>query len=216
MAFVTMFQMNMVAAATSQGLSWGFVVGDQFNYQMKLIDIDEADTIDEGIYIKVNERPDIPNIVTNWSQIPIITIEINFNNGTSIGILGLVLYPLVIYYGGLFALPIGNFSLIQKLHSDQGLENLTYINTYYYWGVKYEGQASGNTISGFATYLKSDGFLAKYTLTARNSTHTLGEVSVIRKGLPSDLQDTLMSNILLIGAGVVALIIIGAIVCKKK
>ncbi len=211
---IGVLQMNMVAAATSQGLSWGFQVNDQFNFQLKIQSPDEI--IDEGIYMKVTTRPDIPNIITDWSQIPQVDIDIAYDNGTSLGWYLLIYLFLYVYLGSLFAVPVGNFSLIQALHTAQDLENITYINTYYYWGMKFTGQVGGHQASCQATYLKSDGFLAKYTVKTWNATTTLVESSTIRDGLPSDTQDLIMSNILYIGAGVVVLIIIGAVVCKKR
>jgi len=203
-----------VAAATSQGLEWGVANGDRFTYQFTLNS--DTDHVSEAMYFDVESIPGtIPNIVDQWSDLPILTIGGYWENGTSLGLYGLV-FIFMFTTGSGFCVPIGNYTLLSELLLDEMTENVTTASTYYYWTSKYSGQSSGETVTVTTSYLKTDGFLAKYLVTAKNETDTVMDISVVRDGLPSDIVDLVMSNILIIGIGVVVLVIIGAVVCKKR
>ncbi|NWF97207.1 MAG: hypothetical protein HXY34_13805 [Candidatus Thorarchaeota archaeon] len=217
-ALAGMVLMTPVAAATSQGLAWGVKLNDQFNFDMVVNDVTGDDDVDEIIYLRVNTAPDvIPNIITNWTEIPDVDLDFKWVNGTDMGF-SVLIFLFLALVGMKFAVPIGNFTLMTQLITSipDYSENITIINDYYYWGMKFSGSFLSNKLEVTGSYLKSDGFLAKYLVKTYNGTAIDKEMNIIRQGLPSDIQVLIMNNILYIGIGVAVLVILGAVVCKKK
>ncbi len=138
-----------------------------------------------------------------------------WENGTSMGWSALI-FMFTGLTGGKIGVPIGNYTLLSELLLVELTENVTATTGYYYWTTKYTGEYTGETFTVTTSYLKTDGFLAKYIVNAHNATDTLWDLSVIRDGLPNDIVDLLMSNILIVAIGVVVIIVIGAVVCKKR
>jgi low affinity Fe/Cu permease len=85
--------------------------------------------------------------------------------------------------------------------------------------------ANGTTGVISASYLKSDGVLAVYSIEGTNSiTHVkTGGVNVTREGLPtetttggSDIFGWLQHNILYVGIGVAVIVVLGVVVCLRR
>ncbi len=209
------FLITPVTAATSQGLEWGISVGDQFNFQMSISEIDSEDEdVNEGIYMEVESRDTIPNVLTDWADMPDIDIDLAWTNGTSMGFSALI-FLFIGATGGKIAVPIGNFTLLTELLLDT-YENLTVSENSAYWEVVAEYEYLNQTGTVTTSYLKEDGFLAKYIVSIANQTHTVADLSVIRDGLPSEIMVLLQDNILIIGGGIAVIVILGLVVCKKK
>ncbi|RDE15421.1 MAG: hypothetical protein C4K49_06220 [Candidatus Thorarchaeota archaeon] len=219
-ATVLMFAVSPVAAATSQGLLWGVAKTNQFNFTFDAVNVDEDISLHEGIYMNVTDTPpSIPNVVTDWAQVPVVDIDVMWTNGTTIGLYGVLFLGLALF-GGHLAVPIGNWTLMTEVVQTSALWNhsTTFTTNSAYWGMALAYTPVGQRITIEASYLKSDGFLAEYTwhiTNATSSTETLN-LKIIREGLPNDLIVMLQDNILLIGIGVGVVVILGAVVCMKR
>jgi len=219
-ATVLMFAVSPAAAATSQNLSWGVAENDQFNFTFDAANPDEGLSLHEGMYMLVTDAPPtIPNVVTDWTQVPTVDLDMKWTNGTSIGLYVLIFLG-IIPFGAHFAVPIGNWTLMTEVVQTSGSWNdsTTFTTNSAYWGMSLTYSSSGLRYTVAVSYLKSDGFLAKYEMKATNITSSTVtfDFGVIREGLPNDLIVTLQDNILLIGIGVGVVVIVGAVVCMKR
>jgi hypothetical protein len=91
-------------------------------------------------------------------------------------------------FGTAFVLPVGNFSFIGnviKTYTSWNSTATTYVNNTLYWGLKYtQTQTQQNTVFQ-VLYLKSDGVLARYTVSiTNNNSHDTERISFIRDDLP--------------------------------
>jgi len=180
-----------VIAATNQGLEWGFDTGDEFHFMLH-VDGDGL-MIDEEIYIEANATTPIADSITNWTDIPLDTVDAYYANGTEMGIEALLL---IAAYN--LELPIGNWTYLSSLaFYTIGLENFTLDDDDpYFWGYSWEDD--NWTISGdgwtlfskysldvHVDYLKPDGFISHYSLTATNTTTKVktGEFTLERLGI---------------------------------
>jgi len=204
------------AAATSQGLEYAVKEGDRFNFLLEMES--ETSSVSERLYIVVAGVPTIPNAMTVWTELMQIGFDVFWANGTAIFwmILPFIFYPITEYVSHQICVPTGNYELLSELLLDTYTEKVTTTNGYYYWGAKYISMDAGYAVQVTLMYLKSDGFLASYTVTHTNGTDTTFTQSMVRDGLPSDIQVLIMDNLLFIGIGVVVLVIIGVVVCKKR
>lgn len=220
-SLVTMLITTNVAAATSQGFEWAVEVDDKYNFTLDFTEGNQS--ISEGIYFEVGSVPTLPNTIDNITDIP--SVSGNFywtTNDTSIGFLSLI-FIFTLVTGGKIAYPVGNFDLLNTLltewHGDTTmLENATFtmVNNYHYWGVSASWEIDeDNSVTLDVTYLKSDGVLAKMIVGGTFEDESIS-LSVIRLNLPSEIETLIMSNILYIGIGVAAVVILGAVVCKKN
>lgn len=216
LAFVGIFCVTPVMAATSQGLVWGIDDGDQFNFQMTLTGAEQEEDVNEGIYMEVLDTETIPNVLTTWDDMPEVDLDILWENGTSMGFAVLIFLGIAAT-GERLAVPTGNYTLLTELLLDK-YSNLTMSENSAYWEMTatYENELLNQTGSVAVSYLKEDGFLARYSITLANETHTLSDISVIRDGLPSDIIVLLQDNILIIGGGIAVIVILGAVVCKRR
>ncbi len=235
-SFAAMFLISPVAAATSQGLEWGVAMDDEFTYRMVFTDEGEV-PIDEGLNVSITEVPPVlDDPLTNWTHIGEVTLNLTWYNGTSIGLYALLFLGLLTV-NGYFAVPVGNYSLLTNLVMAESVwnENFTLIDNDLYWGMNMT-QTDGDveeTIT--AEYLKEDGFLSRYLILMTNTTtsDTYG-ITVIRDNLPAlpttttttttttsttstgfDIVGLVTDNILYIGIGLGALVVL-ALVCKKR
>jgi hypothetical protein len=222
-AALAVLMMCLVLPATGanlQGLKWGFNPGYKLDYQMSIMTISPALNLNEGTYTVMGSISAIPSTVNLWSDIPYPnpSLDWRWTNGSVVPpLLWLCFLPLAMF-GGYLAVPTGNWSLLTRLVDKIPLWeiNTTMVENSAYWGMRLTTSSSGNTIVLETSYLKSDGVLARYHWTQTNATHVkLGEVSLVRQGLPSDLIVFLQDNILYIGIGIVVLVLL-VIACKKR
>lgn len=215
-----------VAAATSQGLSWGVAEDDQFTFMMTFVD-EGLETLKEGINVTIlNAPPTLNDTLTNWSDIGYSDLNITFYNGTSIGLIGFILLG-YLSVGGLFFVPIGNFTLLTELAHDSiwWNENCTLIDNSLFWGItitEMDGEME-ETIT--AEYLKEDGFTSRYILESTNTTSSVeSSVSLIRNNLPElptttgtgfDVVGFITDNALYIGVGIIILLVLVIIVKRR-
>ena len=181
-----------VLAQTNQGFVWGFASDDIFPFMMQLEMNDMI--LSEEVHLGVNDTlPTIPDSMDNWTDIPVVVINADYSNGTSIGILGLTLVAMYNVH-----LPIGNWPLLSSLaQTTHNLENLTLdAEDDYFWGYSWEDNnwvmSDGNftiysnyTIYVHVSYLKTDGFLAHYSVDSYNTTtmEKTGEITLSRLGI---------------------------------
>ncbi|MFX1603047.1 MAG: hypothetical protein ACFFCK_06130 [Promethearchaeota archaeon] len=179
-----------VAAQTNQGFEWGFEWTDEFHFDMYL----EGDgmLIDEEIYFQLNETlPTIPDSMDNWTDIPWVTVNAYYANGTKMGIeviLFLATHNMHV--------PIGNWPVLTSLYqSTLSVENLTMDpENSNFWGYSWEDDdwsygwihaSEGLTLEVHVDYLKADGFLAHYSVESYNTStrEKTGELTAYRLGL---------------------------------
>jgi hypothetical protein len=189
---LTIAHPNLVFAQTDQDLEWGFASDDTFYFMMHLET--NGMMLNEEIYLGVNDTlPTIPDSMDNWTDIPIVVINACYSNGTSLGILGLTLVAMYNVH-----LPIGNWLLLSSLaQTTHNLENLTLdADDDYFWGYSWEDENwvlndvnwtiySIYTIYVHVSYLKTDGFLAHYSVDSYNTTtkEKTGELTLSRLGI---------------------------------
>ncbi|MFW9869820.1 MAG: hypothetical protein ACFFEL_09360 [Candidatus Thorarchaeota archaeon] len=166
-----------VIAQSDQGFEWGFAYDDEFHFMMHLNSTGLQ--IDEEIYLISNDTlPSIPDSIENWTDIPYTGIEAYYTNGTHLGIEILTFVAMYNAY-----VPIGNWDLLSFLaYYRHNVENFTFtIVEPSFWGYRWEdddwvlteGEVtiySNYTINVHVEYLKTDGFLAKYSVDAYNTT----------------------------------------------
>ena len=207
-AIIAFLLMNPVAAATDQGLEWGVQNGDRFDYNMH--ESSDEHVVDEALYMTVTSRPLIANGISNWASVPGVDIDIFWANGSSMGFSALIFLG-IFFVESEFCFPIGNWTLLTELRGSDPDAEIT--DSIFFWGFSWRGTFLDPELQVQigVDYLKSDGFLAHYTVETVNQTsqETIYTASITRQGL--FLQD----NILLIGGGVV-LVLVLAIVCMKK
>lgn len=219
LAIVSIFMISPIAAATSQGLEWGFVNGDRFDFTLA----SPEDGFSEQMYMNITDMPAaaIPDPLTDWFNIPDPSIGMWWENGTSLGIYSFMFIGLLAV-GSKIAVPIGNYTLLWDLVNVE-LTGETLEESSNVWGLKWtEAINSTHEFSITATYAKADGFLAEYKWeTVLTSNGAVEEAfTVIRNNIPSGLDanyilQLIQENMLLVGAGVVILVLL-VVVCKKK
>jgi len=155
--------------------------------------------IDEEIYFQPNETlPTIPDSMDNWTDIPWVPVDSYYANGTAMGIeviLFIATHNLHV--------PIGNWPLLSTLYLDTlSVENLTMDpEDPHFWGYSWEDDdwsygwihaAEGLTLEVHVDYLKTDGFLAHYSVESYNTTtqEKTGELTASRLGLESYTDKT--------------------------
>jgi len=228
-----MMILTPVIADTSQGLEWGFGAGDRFDFTL----ISTENVWNDSIYLNVSSVPGIPDPLNSWTDVPEPSGGAYWANGTSMGVSALIFLGLN-SIGGKIGLPIGNWTLLESLIEVE-LTGEEIIDTTYTWGIEWsydinathQGQIKG-------TYLKSDGYLAEYSLESWDTTsNTLVEsILVIRDSLlatsntsdastsdstipeeldPNSIMDLIQANILIIGAGILIIILVIVILRKR-
>ncbi|MFW9961209.1 MAG: hypothetical protein ACFFDV_09330 [Candidatus Thorarchaeota archaeon] len=181
-----------VLAQTDQGLEWGFASDDTFYFMMHL----EGDgmNINKEIYLELNDTlPAIPDSMDNWTDIPWVSINAYYSNGTKLGIEVLTFIAMYNVH-----LPVGNWSFLSTLAEDtHNLENLTLdANDIFFWGYSWEDDNwvlsgedwtiySNYTIYVHVSYLKTDGFIAHYSVDSYNTTtmEQVGQITLSRLGI---------------------------------
>jgi len=181
-----------VLTQTDQDFEWGFAYDDEFHFMMHLNGTGLQ--IDEEIYLISNDSlPSIPDSMNNWTDIPYTGIEAYYANGTQLGIEMLTLAAMYNAY-----VPIGNWELLSDLAYYRHIaENVTHASVYpSFWGYRWEDDNwlladggmtvySNYTINVHVEYLKTDGFLAHYSVDAYNTTTMAdaGEIVLERMGI---------------------------------
>jgi hypothetical protein len=214
---VGMFMVNPVAAATSQGLDWGFATGASFDYTLT----GTEGSLSEDIYLNVTDMPAlaIPDPLNTWGSIPDPDIGFWWANGTSMG-LYVLLFIGIIAVGSKIAVPIGNFTLLQSLIAPV-ITGESYINTAQTWGLEWSiDDTPTEELAVTITYAKGDGFLAEYSIETRSTVNSsiLESLSVERDSLPVaglDIMQLLQDYALYIAIGVIVLLVL-VIVCKRR
>ena len=182
---VSMMHIVPVMAASNQGLEWGVDPGVSIDY-MLIVDADDI-TFDGGIYVEYNATalaPTIPDSIANWSEIPYFDMDFFYANGTSMGIIALIL---IAAYN--IQVPIGNWTFLSELAEDTiNVANFVLDDEDpYFWGYSWEDDdweysVEGLRITVHVDFLKVDGCLSHYTMSAVNVTteESTGELTLER------------------------------------
>jgi hypothetical protein len=181
-----------VIAQTDQGFEWGFAYDDEFHFMMHLNGT--GIHIDEEIYMVSNDTlPSIPESMDNWTDIPYTGIDVYYANETQLGIEVLTFVAMYNVY-----LPIGNWTFLSTLaQTTHTVENFTLDpGDPFFWGYSWEddnwvlsGEGwtiwSNYTLYVHVEYLKTDGFIAHYSVDAYNTTTgaDAGEIVLERMGI---------------------------------
>jgi hypothetical protein len=207
-SIVAMFLVSPVAAATSQGLEWNITTGDQWNFDITSVDEGVTEMSEVLYFESTGGLSVIPNILTDWTSLPIPTFDIEWANGTALGWSALIF---IFYFvvTDRWAVPTGNYTLLGELYEDHLVYNGTIYNTASYWGMD-TTFTFVDEVSVHVDYLKSDGFLAHWTVTTTN-----GSLTMTRQGLGFDIMGFIQDNLLLVAAGA-GVVIILAVVCIKR
>jgi hypothetical protein len=115
-------QFTSVSASNNQGLVWGIEVNDRFDYNIQVQFNSPAEnvTIDDKMYVIVNELNTIPDQVTELADITIFRLAVGsyttyWENGSIMDSLWLdtisVANPFAVY-------PLGNWSLLTQILGD--------------------------------------------------------------------------------------------------
>lgn len=199
-----------VAAANNQGLQWAVASGDRFDGTISS-EFPEEDSVQESIYVLIDANPPtIPDDITIMSQIPEVSGKMYWANGTQVpgDPMGL----------GSYAVPTGNWSLLSSLVEDAGYPGYEEINTATHWGYKMRSSffLPEVQLRMELKYAKSTGFLSVFDIDFHNQTSdtTIGNFRLEFAG--EGIVGLIMDNILYVGIGVAALVIIGLVVCKRK
>jgi hypothetical protein len=215
LAFASLFLISPVAAATSQGLEWGVSVDDELLFHLRIV---EAGTVefDEGLNLTVETTPSIPDPLTQWVSVPDVNVDMVYTNGTAPGLEILILIGLIVV-GGYICVPTGNYTLLAELIADNPLwtENHTVINDGTYFGARLTVNDDNETGTVSAKYLKSDGFLAEYSMSVTNGSGITNRATFTRDGLGFDIVGFLTDNALIVGVGVVVLLVVIVLVRRR-
>ena len=213
-----MFLAQPAMAASNEGLEWGVAVDDELTYRFVIDDPEDEMTLDEGVNITITATPSIPADVLVWGDIPDVSADIVYTNGTAVGLELLVILG-IIYAGGHLVVPVGNFTHLGVLAQADSwwTENTTLINSGSEWGTQFTASEDDESLYVKTTYLKSDGMLARYQFEITNTTS--GQkygASLIRDGLGFDFMGWIQDNLLIVGIGVGVIVLLGAVVCVKR
>jgi hypothetical protein len=182
---VSMMHIVPVMAASNQGLEWGVDPGVSIDY-MLIVDADDI-TFDGGIYVEYNATalaPTIPDSIANWSEIPYFDMDFFYANDTSMGFIAIIL---IAAYN--IQVPIGNWTFLSELAEDTiNVANFVLDDEDpYFWGYSWEDDdweyaSEGLRITVHVDFLKIDGCLAHYTMSAVNITteESTGELTLER------------------------------------
>lgn len=218
-AVVVICLASQASAANLQGFKWAVTSGDKVNAHWTCSSTGFAVNFDESMYMQMPNPDPISTTVNQWSDIPIVTPELKWSNGSTVFILFYLLFGGLLPFGARFVVPIGNWSLLTILVDKiPGWNiNTTMVVNSAYWGMTLTYLSSGMTYYQRVLYLKSDGVLARYDWTITDSTThvTIDSVSLVRDNLPSDIIVALQDNILYIGIGVAILVLL-VLACKRR
>ncbi|TFF84690.1 hypothetical protein EU524_00570 [Candidatus Thorarchaeota archaeon] len=217
LSLAAMCVVSPVLAATSQGLEWGITVSDEFTYQFRFVDEGET-TLDEGVNASVNSLGGIADPISDWFGLPSANIEMVYTNGTPLGLEAITLIG-ILGFGGAFALPTGNWTFMTELAQDSlwWTDNHTVVNDGSVWGSRLAETEDDITSEAYVHYLKSDGLLARYVVQATNSTSGVSSsISLVRNNIGFDIVSWVSDNILVVGIGVGVIVVLGAVVCRRR
>jgi len=172
-------------AATSQGLFYRMEDGDRFYFTME-IEEDGVTSYNEIIYFEIeNSSKPIPDPLTNLTHLDYLDVDLAYENGSSMGLLGLIFLfvPQLVY-------PVGNWNLLTTL-AGTDLESLLTVDAYDItinqnedsWGFSYKYEDSVDTeVTIWLDYSKFDGMLSSYDVELRNTTSSeiLGQYDIGR------------------------------------
>ena len=132
LAIVSIFMISPIAAATSQGLEWGFVNGDRFDFTLEVPDVG----INEQMYMNITSMPAlaIPDPLSDWFAIPDPSVGIWWANGTTCTYSGIFFGLLAV--GSKIAVPTGNYTLLWELVNVE-LTDETQEESANVWGIKW-------------------------------------------------------------------------------
>jgi hypothetical protein len=218
LALVSIFLAQPAMAASNEGLDWGVAADDELTYRFVIDDPENEMTLDEGVNITITATPALPSDVNVWSDIPDVSADIVYTNGTAVGLELLVILG-IMYAGGHIVVPVGNFTHLGVLAQAESwwTENTTLINSSSEWGTRFTASEDDESILVRTTYLKSDGMLARYQLEITNTTSGVKYgASLIRDGLGFDFMGWIQDNLLIVGIGVGVIVLLGAVVCVKR
>ncbi|MGY5853567.1 MAG: hypothetical protein RTU92_08395 [Candidatus Thorarchaeota archaeon] len=205
-----------VMAASNQGLSWGISVDQEVRYSfdthteisMPLL----ITTIDESynIIVVFDSVPEIPPDITLLSNLPLPNVTLKFENGTEFNNIGGMTVE------GLFALPVGNWSLwtdlVDDIHGSLPSSAFTWISDPTYWGYNISMDLIYPVHMSFKIS-RSDGILYYQYFSADMG--VLGDVEYTMQRLGGGLVlDT--TTMLLIGGGGVGLLVLVIVAWKLK
>jgi hypothetical protein len=212
---VLLFIVSSAVATTSQGLEWGIVVEDHFDFHFRYTDYAEpvySKTFD--FYFEVVSLPVISDSISAVQGIPYLNIttdlDFYYTNSTALGTMSAMLPKLV--------LPIGNWALWTTL-----LENVIFHEEAEYslidasessstWS--YLARYGGNDMfsgDGTATYLKDNGVLTYYNWVAYNEAGSpIYEYEISRVGCEP------VSLVFILGLGGIGLVVVIVIVLFAK
>lgn len=212
LSLVAMLLATNVAAATSQDLEWGCSQGDTWLYDIAIAGEDNTNLNGEVWNITIESTSTIDDPLTNIASIDSPDVNITWANGTSIGFYALLLLPAIVAVPTL-GVPVGNFDLLTTLYNDNAFYNGTVTNGVT-WDVLYSVTEGDDTVSVEVKFSKIDGYMTYFSFSGDNGTIT-NSFTLTRQGiagLPIDLSDPVTLAII----GGVVVLVLAAVVCKKK
>lgn len=185
-----------VTAQTSESLEWGVEIGDETFFEFYYWSEGYL-TLNENVFANITGPIDvIPDPLTDYWNIPNITADVTWVNGTDMGMM-----LMIFMYIWKFAMPTGNWSLMTVLVENViefevmeevfPVEPQVIIDNWYQWGYTYNLSAPGSDNVANVTYLKSDGSLASFHLRGyeEGGSTLLGEAYIYRDGTPPIVEN---------------------------
>jgi len=172
-------------AASSQGLFYRMEDGDRFYFTLE-VEEDGVATYDEIFYFEIeNASKPIPDPLTNLTHLDYLDVDLAYENGSSMGLLGLIFLfvPQLVY-------PVGNWDLMTTLAGTDldaslvtDVYDITISQNEDTWGFSYKYEESVDTeITIWLDYSKFDGMLSSYYVELLNTTSSeiLGHYDISR------------------------------------
>ncbi len=202
---------TFASAANSQNLSWGFAVGNRFDYTLTVEANENATPVYRPgtyeLYFVVEVLREIPETVTSIYDTLMSQSGTSqyFSNGTELP------YPVE-----WIAYPIGNWTLMRELLEivAEPYEDVTFIDTATEWGHEWTQVAGPSSVTYTVRLSKGDGALTFYNRVYEYDTIAYNSrVELVRKG-----GDILPVNDLILPIAVVAvgIIVVLAVIFLKK
>ena len=194
-------------------------LNDEFTFQYTVVE-EGVTTFSEPVNFTVDSTPTaIADPLTDIINIGYVSLDRVFRNGTAINFIYTLLLFGVIFAGGFYVVPTGNFTLLGELLMDSlfWTENTTLVNDGTKWGVRVDSATSDLILDLDVHYLKADGFISYYSIAVTNKTSGIASsAKLVRDGTGLDIVGLLTDNILYVGIAVGVIVILGAVVCMRR
>ena len=199
-----------VFAANNQGLSWSVASGDRFDFSFTITTEGESPETEEIYFIITNNPGSIPDDIGNMNQIPSVSTDVKFANGSNT--------PAIFLAPTDAAVPVGNWSLLSSLMEAEAIPGYEDVNDPAYWGYKARTAFFIVEIQlrMEVKFLKSDGFLSLMSISFWNNTANSEMWKYEFSRTDVGVLGIIMDNILFVGIGVGVIVLLVLVKCIRR